>query len=151
MVVKVHFQLTDEDMQLVTAQAQLQRYANIWVDYVTYRADNEAIYRQCEAAGVSPGRARARIAKHDAGLEEKLAALEIRMKRVYAGMNEDPDQHMQHAHAEARARADQRFTQMFSGWSTAERTNRCRETLHNMEMGCGSYRERHEYEILMSF
>lgn len=73
------------------------------------------------------------------------------MKRVYAGMNEDPNQHIQHAHAEARARADQRFTQMFNAWSTAERTNRCRETLQNMEMGYGSYRERPEYEILMSF
>lgn len=57
MLVKVHFQLTDEDMQLTTPQAQLQRYVNIWVDYVTYRTDNEAIYRQCEAAGISPDRA----------------------------------------------------------------------------------------------
>lgn len=151
MVVKVHFQLTDEDMQLATPRAQLQRYVNIWVDYVTYRADNEAIYRQCDAAGVSPGPARAGVAKHDAGLDEKLAALEIRMKRVYVGMNEDPDQHLQHARSQARAQADQRFTQMFSGWSTAERTNRCRETLQNMEMGYGSYRERPAYQILMSF
>jgi TonB family protein len=153
MVAKVHFQLTDEDMQLATPQAQLQRYAKIWVDYVNYRAQNEAICRQREAAGFSSSRARVGLAKHDAGLEEKLAALEIRMKRVYgpAGMNVDPDQHLQHAHAEARAQADQRLTQIFNGWSTAERANRCRETLQNMEMGIGRYRERPEHEILMSF
>ena len=64
---------------------------------MTYKIQNEAIYKQCEAAGVSPDRARAGVEKHDAGLDDKLAAIETRMKRLYgpAGMNVDPDKHMQ--------------------------------------------------------
>jgi TonB family protein len=152
-VAKVHFQLTDEDMQLATPQAQFQRYAKIWVDYVNYRAQNDAICRQCEAAGFSPDRARAGIARNDAGLDEKLAALEIRMKQLYgpAGMNVDPDQHLQHAHAEARVQAEEWLARMSKGWSTAERADRCRATLQNMEAGIGRYRERPQYEILISF
>lgn len=153
MLVKVHFQLTDEDMQLAPPQSQLQRYAKIWANYVTYRAQNEAIYKQCEAAGVSASRARTEMAKHDAGLDEKLEAVEDRMKRLYGtvGMNSDPGQHIQRMEAEAGARADQRFVQMFNGWSTAERAMRCHEMLQNMELGLGSYGDNPEYQVLMSF
>jgi TonB family protein len=153
LLVKVHFQLTDEDMELATPQAQLQRYARIWSDYVTYSAQNEEIYRQCEVAGFSSARARSGVAKDDAGLDEKLAALEVRIKRVYgqAGMTVDPDQRMQQLRDEARAVANQRLTKMFDGWSTAERAVRCRETLKNMENGVGTYREKPEYQILTSF
>ena len=120
---------------------------------MTYKIQNEAIYKQCEAAGVSPDRARAGVEKHDAGLDDKLAALETRMKRLYgpAGMNVDPDKHMQQLRADERTHAEQRFTKTFSEWSSAERVNRCRHTLQNMEVGFGSYRERPEYEVLMSF
>jgi TonB family protein len=153
LLVKVHFQLTDEDMQLAPPQSQLQRYARIWANYVAYRAKNEAIYRQCEAAGVSASRARIEMAKLDAGLDEKLDAVETRIKRLHssAGMNSDPDQHIQHMEAEARAQADRRFMQESNEWSTAERSKRCHETLENMELGFGSYGDSPEYEILMSF
>jgi len=151
-LVQVQFQLTDQDMQSAPPQAQLMRYATIWADFTIYQFQNEAIYEQCEAAGISSDSARAGVARHDAGLDQKIAALVARMKRLYgpAGTNVDPDRHMDQFRTEQRARAKQIFEKKFDGWSAAERVNRCRETLHNMELGLGSYRDRPEYEILMN-